>query len=174
MEKEELNFENETRKHQKLVSDNLICIAIKILERAKIHDSSKLLEPERSVFIKTTENLKGLTYGSEEYKKQLLDMKVALDHHYANNKHHPEYNDINGYSSQTLNDPIRSMDLIDIIEMFCDWEAATKRHDDGDIYKSIDINEKRFGISEQISAIYRNSTTYLKEKKTWKKHYSKG
>lgn len=161
MENKELYFENETRKHQKMVVDNLIAFAVKILERSKVHDNSKLEEPERSVFIEATEKLKGLTYGSDDYKKQLSNMKVALDHHYMVNKHHPEFNTVNGFAFQTLNDPIRSMDLIDIVEMFCDWHAATKRHADGSIEKSIDINQERFKISEQLSAVFRNSVHAL-------------
>jgi hypothetical protein len=52
---------------------------MKLLERAKEHDNSKLEEPERSVFIETTENLKGLSYGSDEYKKQLFNPRRRND-----------------------------------------------------------------------------------------------
>jgi hypothetical protein len=41
--------------------------------------------------------------------------------------------------------------------MFFDWKAATERHADGDIFKSILINEKRFGISEQLVRIMQNT-----------------
>ena len=74
-------------------------------------------------------------------------MKVALDHHYANNSHHPEHyeNGVNGF------------DLFDLVEMLFDWKAATERHADGDIRKSIGINKERFGISEQLCYIFRNT-----------------
>jgi hypothetical protein len=36
------------------------------------------------------------------------------------------------------------MNLVDIVEMFCDWCAATLRHENGDIKKSLGINQKRF------------------------------
>lgn len=52
---------------------------------------------------------------------------------------------------------IEGMDLFDIVEMLCDWFAATLRHADGDIDKSIGINEKRFRISPQLSRIFRNT-----------------
>lgn len=163
MKSDELFFENETRKHQSEVSKLLICFAQKLLERAVKHDESKLLSPEREIFIKYTPLLHGLTYGSKEYKKCLAEMKPALDHHYANNKHHPEFNDINGFSFQTLNDAIRSMDLVDIVEMLCDWIAAVKRHADGNIEKSIQHNEKRFGINDQLSQTFRNTVAILLE-----------
>lgn len=159
--KAELFFETETRKHQQEVAKGLVWFASKLLERAMTHDKSKLEEYERAIFIEYTPKLKATTYGSEEYKQYLKEMKVALDHHYANNRHHPEFNDINGFSFQTLNDPIRSMDLVDIVEMLFDWYAATKRHADGNIGQSIDKNEKRFGINEQLSQLFRNTIGLL-------------
>lgn len=79
-------------------------------------------------------------------------LKPALDHHYANNMHHPEAHE-NG---------IDGMTLYDIVEMFLDWRAAVERHDDGDIMKSIEHNEKRFKINPQLSQIFRNTVKYLK------------
>jgi hypothetical protein len=49
------------------------------------------------------------------------------------------------------------MDLYDIIEMFLDWKAATERHADGDILKSIEINKGRFKMSEQLYEIFLNT-----------------
>ena len=158
-------FESETRKHQQEVAKMLMMFAQMLLERAMVHDASKLESPEREIFIEFTPKLKGCTYGSEEYKTFLAQMKPALDHHYANNKHHPEYNDINGFTFQTGNNcAINAMDLVDIVEMLCDWLAATKRHADGDIGKSININEKRFGINEQLSQLFRNTVAILKSR----------
>src|SRR5690606_4088546 len=111
--------------------------------RALNHDSSKLAEPEIGIFTEYTPKLRNSTYGSEEYKGFLEGMHGALKHHYENNSHHPEY----------YRDGIRGMDLADVIEMFCDWYAATMRHEDGDIYKSIEINKKRFGYSDDLEQI---------------------
>ncbi|MEH2033207.1 MAG: DUF5662 family protein [Nostoc sp.] len=52
---------------------------------------------------------------------------------------------------------VGEMNLVDVLEMFCDWYAATKRHNDGNIYKSIEINRKRFAISDQLTNIFLNS-----------------
>ena len=41
--------------------------------------------------------------------------------------------------------------------MFFDWKAATERHDDGDIYKSLNINKDRFKISDQLINILKNT-----------------
>ena len=78
-------------------------------------------------------------------------MKPALDHHYRFNKHHPEY-----YA-----DGIKGMNLIDLVEMFCDWLAATKRHKDGDIFESIKINKARFGYSGLLETIFLNTVEDL-------------
>jgi Family of unknown function (DUF5662) len=53
------------------------------------------------------------------------------------------------------------MDLLDVIEMFCDWKAATMRHDDGDISKSIEINKNRFNYSDDIEQIFKNTVKYF-------------
>jgi hypothetical protein len=63
------------------------------------------------------------------------------------NRHHPEH----------FENGIRGMNLIDLIEMFCDWYAATQRHNDGDIIMSIEINQKRFEYSDDIKAILKNT-----------------
>jgi ClpP class serine protease len=162
MDNNELFFENETRKHQQEVARLLMTFATKLLERAAKHDDSKLLSPEREVFIKNNAKLKGLTYGSEEYKQCLADMKVALNSHYANNPHHPEFNTVNFFDGG-LESPVTGMHLVDVVEMLCDWMASTKRHADGNIAKSININEERFNISPQLSQVFRNTTPILEE-----------
>lgn len=53
------------------------------------------------------------------------------------------------------------MDLIDLMEMMCDWKAATLRHNDGDINKSLEINQKRFGYSDELKEIMKNSLKYF-------------
>jgi hypothetical protein len=158
MTDQEIHFESETRKHQQEVAKLLMRFSALLLHRAVHHDESKLKEPERSVFAKFSPLLRSVEYGSDEYKSIVSMIRPAVDHHNAHNKHHPEYNDINGLSTQTLNDPIRSMDLIDIVEMLCDWIASVKRNPGGSIGKSIDIGEKRFKMDGQLSQLLRNTS----------------
>ena len=54
------------------------------------------------------------------------------------------------------------MNLIDLLEMICDWKASSERHADGDIFKSIEINQKRFGYSDDLKNILMNTATFLK------------
>lgn len=137
----------DTLLHIKRVNELLLIFSSELISRAIVHDNSKLKSPEKELFDEFTPKLKGSTYGSEEYRKNLSELKVALDHHYANNSHHPEH----------YNNGVNGFDLFDLVEMFMDWKAATERHANGDILKSIEINKERFGISEQICEIFRNT-----------------
>jgi hypothetical protein len=133
----------ETVFHIRRVQSLLAQVQAELSQRMIGHDASKLLPPERDVFEEFTGKLKGLTYGSPEYAECLAAMKPALDHHYANNRHHPEYHQAG----------VSDMSLIDLIEMLADWKAATERHADGDLEASILHNAKRFGYSQSLSVI---------------------
>ena len=122
-----------------------------ILDRVDNHDTSKLESPELELFADCAAKLAGMTYGSSEYLKHVEELKPALDHHYARNRHHPEH----------FKSGINDMNLIDIIEMFCDWKAASERHNDGNIEKSIEHNAKRFNMSPQLERIFENSIGLL-------------
>jgi hypothetical protein len=137
----------ETLKHIKQVNDFLINFSIELLKRAQKHDLSKLESPEKELFDEMTPILENLEYGSVEYYKSLEKLKPALDHHYDNNSHHPQYYP-NG---------VNDMTLIDLIEMFCDWKAAVLRTKNGDIEKSIQINANRFDLSNQLTEIFTNT-----------------
>lgn len=52
---------------------------------------------------------------------------------------------------------VGNMNLLDLVEMFCDWKAATMRHDDGNLRKSIAHNAVRFGINPQLVKIMENT-----------------
>ncbi|MEM6342558.1 MAG: DUF5662 family protein [Bacteroidota bacterium] len=148
-----MNYDSkaDTLLHIKRVNQLMTEAASELIRRANVHDDSKLESPEKELFDEYTPKLKGVTYGSDKYKEYLSGLKVALDHHYANNSHHPEHyeNGVNGF------------DLFDLIEMFFDWKAATERHADGDISKSIEINKERFSLSDQICDIMRNTANRL-------------
>jgi hypothetical protein len=147
--KEECKYQTEG--HIGNVRSFLNQVIIELSDRSIHHDASKLQEPEFSTFCKYTPLLADLDYGSEEYKKCLAEMKPALDHHYSSNRHHPEH----FYNSW------RGMNLIDLLEMVCDWMAATKRHNNGNIYKSLAINQKRFKMPAYLVQIIKNTVDYL-------------
>lgn len=137
----------ETLKHIKRVNELLLFAAKELMDRAVNHDASKLLSPEKECFDIITPRLKSSTFGSPEYKATMEEFRPAIDHHQKNNSHHPEF----------YKNGIDDFDLFDLIEMFFDWKAATERHTDGDIMKSIRINQDRFNYTEQIAEILRNT-----------------
>lgn len=137
----------DTKKHIQQVRLFLDTLERAIFFRGVQHDRTKLQEPEKSIFDEYTPKLAASTYGSDEYKNYLQEMKVALNHHYANNRHHPEFH----------KDGIRGMNLVDLCEMICDWKAATMRHDNGDIMESIELNQARFGYSDELKQILINT-----------------
>ena len=137
----------ETKAHITLVTEYLEKLVAKLTIRAKEHDQSKLMSPEKEAFDKLASSLKSLTYGSEEYNSTLEKVRPAIEHHWKNNRHHPEYHEHG----------LEDMNLVDIIELFCDWCAATHRHDDGDIGRSINVNAKRFKYPGLIGKIFINT-----------------
>ena len=131
---------------------NLLNLCIQdLLRRGELHDQTKLEPPEVALFAEYTPKLAGCTYGSDEYKQYLAAIKPALDHHYAHCRHHPEHHK-NG---------VNDMNLLDLVEMLCDWKAASERHNDGNIRKSIEINANRFGVSPQLVRIFENTADIL-------------
>lgn len=145
--KDEKAISYETYEHIYQVQRNLLKAAFLVQQRCLSHDRSKLSDPEVELFTIMTPKLKEAEYGSEEYKQFLVDLKPALDNHYKCNSHHPEHYE-NG---------IEDMTLIDLVEMLCDWIAATKRTKNGDINKSISLNKERFNMSPQLTNILQNS-----------------
>lgn len=143
--------EPETLKHIETVRYYLSQMISDLAVRRFRHDESKLDEPEKSGFDEWTPKLKEFTYGSDEYRYALAGMKPFLDHHYEKNDHHPEH----------FEDGIEGMNLLQLCEMLVDWKAATSRHADGNLSKSLELNTKRFGLSPQLAKILRNTVDYL-------------
>ena len=150
-QKQPYDSKDDTLRHIELVQLHMKLVIRALSFRSDGHDSSKMEDPEKEVFDIYTPRLRGLSYGSEEYKQTLADMYPALEHHYRVNAHHPEH----------FKNGIDGMNLLDLIEMVCDWMAAVKRHDDGDIGRSLSINSKRFGISEQLQNVIKNTVDWL-------------
>ena len=144
---DKMDVVKETLSHMSGVCINIVHVCAILHTRAYHHDDSKLEDEEFDTFAEFTPKLRDSTYDSEEYRGFLKDMKPALDHHYSVNRHHPEH----------FENGVDDMNLIDIIEMLCDWWAATKRHANGDIMTSIEKNTDRFNLSPQLAKILKNT-----------------
>ena len=139
----------DTIRHRLMVCDFADRFCRKLMARAQRHDESKLHEPEKSKFdvVGTQKHLGRIEYGSKEYQDSLVALGDALKHHYDNNDHHPQHFD-NG---------IDGMNLLQLVEMYLDWCAAVKRNKNGDIRNSIELNRKKFGMTEQLYRIFMNT-----------------
>lgn len=149
----------ETMQHINRVRDFVRLAILNLSDRAAVHDQSKLHEPELTAFDIATPKLADLEYGSEEYKASLRDLGPALEHHFAENDHHPEH----------FEKGVRGMSLMALIEMLCDWRAASERvkqrTDDPEKVKSFEAgllhNKERFGISDDLYEILLNTAREL-------------
>lgn len=141
----------ETKKHIKNVKGILNIWSDELKQRGKLHDKSKLENPEIDIFVEYTPKLATSTYGSEEYQGFLKEMNVALKHHYSKNSHHPEH----------YKNGIKGMNILDIVELLADWKSATLRHLDGDLIRSINLNQDRFSYGEDLKNIFLNTAKLL-------------
>lgn len=136
-----------TEEHRQEVARNVQHFCSKITMRAAQHDLSKLVPPEKAGFDRATLKLKDMTYGSPEYAKSLEELADTLEHHYANNDHHPQF----------YKNGVAGMTLYALVEMYEDWKAAGKRNKDGNIVKSVEHNKDKFHLDEQLYSILLNT-----------------
>jgi hypothetical protein len=160
----ELYYEADTRKHQQFVARLLIAAAKRMLARAVSHDKSKLKEPERSHYVGPVYalNTEAVPYGSERYKELTAQMGAGWDHHKSVNDHHIEF--FVPFSVQTLNDPVRAMDLFALLEMLADWIAASQRRGNAPV-QALAIMKRKYPIDEQLEAIIRNTLALMEQDK---------
>lgn len=166
-----------TLEHIGEVRHQLLQVLDDLQRRALMHDASKLVEPEVSVFDEFTPLLKDLTYGSDEYNACLAAMGEGLKHHYRVSDHHPEhfipgdpvaiysagYPDSAWQQGKMLiqAEGIHGMNLVQMLEMLADWKAATLRHADGDLRRSIEHNAERFGFGDEIKRLLLHTAAYF-------------
>ena len=137
----------ETLQHISQVVKFLVFFQQKLLQRMVDHDLSKLQPPEMETFSLYTPRLKNLEYGSPAYFACLTEMEDCIHHHYQNNRHHPEH----------FENGIDDMNLVDLLEMICDWKAASLRTKNGNVFESLQKNRVRFNISDQLYSILNNT-----------------
>ena len=89
------------------------------------------------------DKFKKANYGSKEYQECIDAVKPAVDHHYANNRHHTSFH----------GGTIDGMNLVDIIEMVCDWKAAVRRSPDKNLEDTLEYSFDKYGIGDQMQKI---------------------
>lgn len=145
-----LIYEEKLRNHRIDVHNLLNKIITMLNQRGINHDISKYTDAEREVFQSIV--FTDVAYGTSAYYDRLNLLKTATDHHYKVNSHHPEY----------YRNGIKEMNLVDVTEMLCDWISAAKIYNNiGDIYKSIEIGQQRFGYDNVLKNIFLNTVKLL-------------
>ena len=124
--------------HRAFVSSYLHRLADATNVRAVEHDLSKLTTGEFDGFVAINRVAREHPYGSEEYKASLKNNDV-IDLHFSGNRHHPEFYE-NG---------VAGMGLLDIIEMVCDWRAATEVYGTTSFQDVLQVQIDRFDLTEE-------------------------
>jgi hypothetical protein len=124
----------------------------RLSHRALEHDATKLVEPEASAFARIEVERTNVVYGTPEYTAMMESVQPAIDHHYEYNDHHPEHH----------RDGIDGMNLLNVIEMLCDWKAASLRGQQRPFLEGMrDVSKERFGIDDQLFSILENTVLAL-------------
>jgi len=137
----------DTLRHSLRVAELMGELIKELLDRSIRHDLSKTRDPERVVYDEYVPRLRAAEYGGAEYQALVDAMGEGLRHHYANNRHHPEY----------FADGISGMTLVDVVEMLADWKAASERSEHGDFAASMVVNRERFGVAPQLMDVLENT-----------------
>lgn len=143
-----MNSTEKTLRHILRVNHLMGVFAKHLITRGSRHDASKL-SPEEAGPLEELDKIieveGNVPFASAEYDKRKELLAPMLAHHYANNSHHPEHFD-NGVDGMTL---------LDLIEMFLDWKAASERGEESSM--NLAWACKKYNVSPQIEAIFRNT-----------------
>src|SRR6266568_6841922 len=123
--------------HKARVAGYLQIVATELFRRAAVHDNSKFSPDEFEVYDEVFPELQKYAYGSPELKATYKKLGPALKHHFEANDHHPDH----------FKGGIHEMNLIQLIEMVCDWLAASARSQTS-IHKGLLISQERYHIDE--------------------------
>lgn len=135
--------------HRFRVFKYLSRISQEIMRRGNEHDCSKLCSPELEIYSRNVDEFDNHPFGSPEYVKAIEQIMDAKIHHWKFNRHHPEH----------FKNGIEGMNLVDLMEMLCDWKSATLNHPrhPGDMRKSVEIAAEKYKISPQLVQILYNT-----------------
>ena len=153
MTEQEFKVINTIQEHSQNVGAVVLKVCEELMRRALTHDASKLSAQELEDNFKALPDkwriqAQGHGYHSDEQEKHRKKFAAEIHRHRSTHPHHPEYfgNDVN------------KMNLIDLIEMLCDWYVSSV-----DIDESIRENSSEYKIDPHISQILENTALTLKE-----------
>lgn len=137
--------------HIQWLMEGMASVQHELMRRMLTHDRTKIGEDELDAYAEIVPGFKDYEYGTPEHKAHGNRLGPAWKHHTENNRHHTEHFE-NG-----LND----MNLLDLIEMVCDWRAASMRSGNFDYGQSLRVFKERVNPDEQVMDIIRNTCIML-------------
>lgn len=143
------DYLHELVSHKKLVGHYLNQALYKLIRRAIEHDMSKFGPEEFWPYAYQLPRFREVEYGTPDYQECIKAIRPAIDHHFQQNRHHPEH----------FPEGIGGMNLLDVLEMVCDWMAASQRGGGGPL--RLDLQQKRFGIDDQLQGLIERTVIEL-------------
>lgn len=147
-----LAAEVEAYQHIMRVAHLLNEFSMTLINRGMAHDASKFDDEEivpLSEMKRIIEDEGEVAYGSVTDDARKAMLRGMTDHHYKRNSHHPEH-----YESG-----VDGMTLFDLVEMFCDWKAASERH--GRPHMGLNKACERYEVSRQLQRVMENTAREL-------------
>lgn len=132
--------------HKRAVQRWMQKFSLVLLDRGNKHDDSKLQSPELEWWTKM-DGEKRFAYGTKEYHEKMERYKHLFEMHWKNNRHHPEYFEYN----------LDDMDLIDVIEMLCDWLSYKDKLSYTEASNLVNQQCLRYGFSEELRDLILNT-----------------
>lgn len=148
------DYVNDLIDHKQRVAGYMQAIANDLFRRATIHDHSKFSPEEFEAYEQAFPDLQQYAYGTEEFGATLQKIRPAIAHHYAVNDHHPEH----------FPGGVNHMTLVQLIEMVCDWLAASERSQT-DFAQGLEANKTRFSLEDQLFEVLRNTVQWYAPQK---------
>lgn len=120
-------------RHITQVQAALLAVRQELEMRGTVHDASKLSPEEFPGFARINATARQHEYGSDEYKASMDAERPIIDRHQLRNSHHPE-----------AHPDLEEMGWLDIIEMVCDWWAATQTYGNTPWEDALELQRKRW------------------------------
>ena len=137
-----------TQEHINRVASLIDEFVAQLEDRADNHDESKFLPIEAGPLQEMQDLIDKegpAPYGTEEYRRRTALLGPMLEHHYKNNRHHPEH----------FPNGMKGMTLVDVVEMLCDWKAASERGGESRI--NLSYSAQKYGIDPMMLSILQNT-----------------
>ncbi len=132
--------------HRRAVQRWMQQFAITLLRRAENHDNSKLKSPEFELWEQMDSEPK-YAYGTKEYFEKMDRYRPLFELHWKNNRHHPEH------FERSYDD----IDLIDILEMICDWLSYKDNLTYTQASELVSMQCERYNFSEELRELILNT-----------------